>query len=580
MKKLLFIDNYDSFVYNLVQYFGELSSSGSSFEIVVVRNDEITVDDVKEISPFAIVISPGPGVPSDAGISEEVIATLHESIPILGVCLGHQAIGEVFGAKIVRAPQPKHGKVSLVKHDGNFLFEGLENPLSVVRYHSLVISRENLPESIIPVAFSEDDFQIMAVRIEGYPVFGVQFHPESYATEGSKSLVANFLKIAHSFYKMHDRKIFYRSEAYIGDLRKSEVQSAEGGSEVQEIGVFSLKDALHKVVAFKDLSENEAYLSMLEIMDGKSSPEIVSAFLVAMRMKGEKGHELSAMAKVMKEKAVKIEGKHPLVDTCGTGGDGLGTFNVSTAASLLVASCGLNVAKHGNRAVSSKTGSADILEALGVDLSLPPEEVERRLKEVGFAFLFAPAFHPAMKNVAPVRKALGLRTFFNILGPMVNPASPDYQLLGVYDFSLAEKIAYVLASLGVKKGWIVNTSGADEILPIAPADVLEFESEDGVLKKYRKFRFDPVEEGLIDKYYSIEDLYPPASREAYIDEFKRLLLGQIDGVEAKAHAVVLNSAPLLVLSGISSNIKEAYERCFSALKEGKPCEVLKKYTGA
>jgi anthranilate synthase/aminodeoxychorismate synthase-like glutamine amidotransferase len=189
---ILVIDNYDSFTYNLVQYLGELGA-----EPMVRRNDEITVDDIESVSPQAIVISPGPGRPADAGITVPVVRRWGNSIPMLGVCLGHQAIAEAFGGKVVTAPRLMHGKTSSIMHEGKALFRGIPSPLEVMRYHSLIVERTSLPETLEVIAWSEDDnSEIHAMRHLEHPVWGVQFHPESVMTEHGKDILRNFLSLA------------------------------------------------------------------------------------------------------------------------------------------------------------------------------------------------------------------------------------------------------------------------------------------------------------------------------------------------------------------------------------------------
>ncbi len=186
---ILMIDNYDSFTYNVVQYFGTLGA-----DIKVVRNDKITIDEIGEISPEAIVVSPGPCTPKEAGVSVEVIREFAGKVPILGICLGHQSIGFAFGAKIVMAENLMHGKASLIEHGDKYLFEGLKNPFSAIRYHSLVIDRKTLPKEFIVTAESVDDREIMGIRHKEYPIFGVQFHPESILTENGIKIIENFMK--------------------------------------------------------------------------------------------------------------------------------------------------------------------------------------------------------------------------------------------------------------------------------------------------------------------------------------------------------------------------------------------------
>ncbi|WP_456342639.1 anthranilate synthase component II [Thermovibrio sp.] len=187
---ILMIDNYDSFTYNVVQYFGKLGA-----DIEVYRNDKITVDEIERKKPEALVISPGPCTPREAGVSVEAIRHFAGKIPILGICLGHQSIGFAFGAKIVRAKKLMHGKASNIIHDGEYLFEGMKNPFSAIRYHSLVIDRESLPQELLITAESEDDREIMGIRHREYPIYGVQFHPESILTEDGIKIIENFLKL-------------------------------------------------------------------------------------------------------------------------------------------------------------------------------------------------------------------------------------------------------------------------------------------------------------------------------------------------------------------------------------------------
>lgn len=192
---ILVIDNYDSFTYNLVQYLGELGA-----ELVVKRNDAITVDDVLELNPHAIVVSPGPCTPTEAGISVELIRRAGPTIPLLGVCLGHQAMGEAFGGKVIRASRVMHGKQSRILHDGTGLFAGIPSPVSVMRYHSLIVERSSLPSELVVTAVADDDrTEIHAMQHRTYPVWGVQFHPESILTEHGKTMLINFLALAERF---------------------------------------------------------------------------------------------------------------------------------------------------------------------------------------------------------------------------------------------------------------------------------------------------------------------------------------------------------------------------------------------
>lgn len=225
-----------------------------------------------------------------------------------------------------------------------------------------------------------------------------------------------------------------------------------------------IREAIHLLVQSIHLSEAEMAECMKEIMEGRATEAQVAAFLTALRIKGETVEEITGAARIMREKAATIKAPEGVLDTCGTGGDMAHTFNISTAAAVVTAAAGVPVAKHGNRSVSSKSGSADVLEALGVRIDLPPEKVERSLYETGFGFLFAPLFHPSMKYAVGPRKDIGIRTIFNILGPLTNPAGAKRQLLGVFADRLTDTLAEVLGNLGAEDIMVVHgEDGLDEI---------------------------------------------------------------------------------------------------------------------
>ena len=225
-----------------------------------------------------------------------------------------------------------------------------------------------------------------------------------------------------------------------------------------------IKEAISQVISGKSLTMSEASQVMVEIMEGQVTPAQFGAFVTALRLKGETVEEIAGMAQTMRSKAIRVIIDEPVIDTCGTGGDNSATFNISTAAAFVVAGAGLKVAKHGNRAMSSKCGSADVLEALGVKIDLTAEQVQLCLKEIGIGFMFAPSFHPAMKFASAPRKEIGIRTVFNILGPLTNPAGAQAQVLGVADQSLVEKMAKVLQLLDCKHALVVHSEdGLDEL---------------------------------------------------------------------------------------------------------------------
>src|SRR5947199_8707964 len=254
-----------------------------------------------------------------------------------------------------------------------------------------------------------------------------------------------------------------------------------------------VQDALARLLDGRDLSRSEARAVMNEVMSGTATPVQIGGFLVPLRLKGETADEIAGCAEAMRENVRAVKpARDDLVDTAGTGGDGARTINISTAAALVAAAAGAGVAKHGNRAVSSASGSADVLEALGFRLELPPARIERSIDELGFGFLFAPTHHPAMRHAAPVRRELAARTVFNVLGPLTNPAGARAQVVGVYAPSLVRTIAEVLAQLGARRAFVVHGAGGiDELSPAGPNFVCEV-ANGGV----RARNIDPLEFGL------------------------------------------------------------------------------------
>jgi anthranilate synthase/phosphoribosyltransferase len=432
---ILLIDNYDSFTHNLYQYFREITDR----EVRVVRHDEIDVAGVRDIAPDYIVISPGPGRPEDAGISLEVIEAFAGEIPILGVCLGHQAIAQAFGARIVQAQRIVHGKAEEISHDGKGLFRSIPKSSSFTRYHSLAVEESTLDDAF-EITSRAADGEIMGIRHREFTLEGVQFHPESIASEDGKTLLKNF--------------IHYRREPFVAT------------------------EQLQKVIAGDNMSANEAEAFMTELTEGNLSDAQIAGFLTALSTKGIVAEEIAGCARVLQQKRVPVKSDRPLLDTCGTGGDGLGTFNISSMSAIIAASCGAVVAKHGNRAVSSKSGSADFYRALGFEIDITPAQSEELLRKNDFAFLFAPLYHGAMKYAAPARKALKVKTIMNLLGPLANPAGAEYQIIGVYSAELAPVIAEAARMLGVKRGMIVHgRDGEDELSVCDTSLVVEFDEE-------------------------------------------------------------------------------------------------------
>jgi len=328
----------------------------------------------------------------------------------------------------------------------------------------------------------------------------------------------------------------------------------------------ALLDALRKVVNRENLTQEEAKAAMGAIMRGEATPAQIAAFLVAMRMKGETVAEIFGFAEAMRESAIKVDTKRrPVVDTCGTGGDRLKTFNISTVAAFVVAGAGITVAKHGNRSVTSKAGSADVLEALGFNLQMPPERAKQALDEIGIAFLFAPAFHPAMKHALGPRREIGLRTVFNLLGPMVNPCRLDGQVMGVYDGALTPTVARVLANLGVRRAFVVHSmDGMDELSVTAATQVSEV--RDGEVHTYAFF---PEDFGF--RRADSREL-EGGTPEENARLLRAILSDEVEG--AKRDVVLLNAAAAIASANKAETIKDALPIAEESLKSGTALQKL------
>lgn len=329
-----------------------------------------------------------------------------------------------------------------------------------------------------------------------------------------------------------------------------------------------IRDAIAKVVTQEDLQEQEMMQVMDEVMEGKATPAQIAAFMTALRIKGETVEEVTGAARVMRQKATRIDAcASVVVDTCGTGGDGMNTFNISTTAAFVVAAAGITVAKHGNRAVSSGCGSADVLEALGVNIDAGPDIVEECLQEIGIGFLFAPRLHGAMKHAIGPRREIGIRTIFNMLGPLTNPAGATAQLIGVYDPTLTETFAAVLKNLGTGKAFVVHGSdGLDEATVAGETRVTEL--QDGLIRTYN---ISP-EEFFGDRYDPAALRGGDASVNAGIA--RRVLSGE-DGPCRRI--VLLNAALAIVAAGKADTLQDGIvcgEACIDSGAALKKLETL------
>jgi anthranilate phosphoribosyltransferase len=327
-----------------------------------------------------------------------------------------------------------------------------------------------------------------------------------------------------------------------------------------------LIEVIAKLVKRESLSEAEAAAAFETIMRGDATPVQIAGFMVALRMKGETVEELTGFARTARALATPIEVEGALLDTCGTGGDGLATFNISTLAAIVAAACGAKVAKHGNRAASSLCGSADVLEQLGVKIDLAPDGVARCIEHAGIGFLFAPIFHPSFRFAGVPRRELGVRSVFNILGPLCNPAGARYQALGVADASLAAKMADVLARLGVERAIVFHAgNGMDELSTSSPSLVIEI---DGGRKEYQ---LDPADVGL-------KPADPNAVRGGGPEENARIAREVLAGADGpRRDVVLLNAAAALRAAGRARDWRDGIGIAAEAIDSGRAAEVLQSW---
>jgi anthranilate phosphoribosyltransferase len=331
-----------------------------------------------------------------------------------------------------------------------------------------------------------------------------------------------------------------------------------------------IRELLPKVVAGESLTEEQAFGVMQDVLAGAATSAQIAGFAVALRMRGETVEEVAGLARAMRQALQPFpEVPRPLLDTCGTGGDGSGTFNVSTAVAFVAAAAGSHVAKHGNRAVSSRAGSADVLEALGASVDQTPAEAAKTIRDVGVAFLFAPAYHWAFRNAAEPRKDLGVRTVFNVLGPICNPAGAERQLVGVYDDAWVPRLAQVLQLLGAERAWVVHSKdGLDELSVFAPT--LAARLEDGKI----------VEEQIDPRVYGLG--HEAADRGAVqggdAAENARLLESALSSKSGAAHdLVVLNAGAALAVGGLAPTLEAGIERARELVDNGKAHEKLQQF---
>lgn len=518
----LVIDNYDSFTYNLVQAFYTLG-----LKPVVLKNDDPALLDLAYGSELEMVcISPGPGHPAKAGFCPQFLNSLNKNVPVLGVCLGHQLLGLHGGAEVDVNSSIFHGKQSEIVHDSRGIFSNLQNPLKVGRYHSLVVKATPASEKQFRVTAVGPEGEIMALQYHDRPWIGVQFHPESVLTPQGLTLLANF------------------PGEIIGSSRKD----------------IPIPVILDKLAAREDLTADMAATGFAALMDGKLTPAQAGAFLFGLRIKGESALELAHATRAALARSVRVKGiQGPAIDIVGTGGDGRNSFNCSTASALIMAAMGYKVIKHGNRAVSSTCGAADAIEALGLPVEPDPKKVLENLEKNNFAFLFAPYYHPAFKNIGPLRKELGVRTLFNILGPMINPARPTHLLMGVARPELVPLVAETLLQSPLQKAAVLcGAGGYDEMTPLGPTEISLIEN--GII---RKIYFDPDEFGI--PKCDPDDLTVHSKEEA-VSSLKDILAGK--GPRARLDMVALNMAIGIMLLEDDISLKDALQKAQDAVNSG------------
>lgn len=526
---ILLIDNYDSFTFNIFQYLKEVSEQ----EVMVARNDCITTGEIDELQPDMLIAGPGPGRPAEAGRLVEILLHCMPKMPVLGICLGHQAIVHALGGNIVPARHIVHGKSERIRLNGKGVFRAMPSAAVFTRYHSLAAEAASLPEELEISARSEDG-EIMGVQHRHLPVEGIQFHPESIASEYGRKLLQNFIE--------------YQRDPY------------------------PLRETLLQCIGGTHLSFDLARGFMDELTAGNLTSSQISAYLVSLNAKGITADEIAGCASVLQKKRLPISLRMPVLDTCGTGGDGAGTFNISSMAALVAAGAGAAVAKHGNRAVSSLSGSADFYSELGLRIDLKPDESQQLIHETGFGFLFAPIYHSAMRHAAAVRRELGFKTIMNLLGPLSNPAGAKYQLLGVYDPAYCVPMAQAAIKLGVERVLVVHgNDGLDEI-SVSTTTKTVYADAAGRLEEGL---FDPQEHGL--------PLYPPeelqgGSAEDNAAEARRILAGE--GRPAIRESVLLNAGAALYVYGAAESIIAGYSLAKAALEAGRVAEKLQQIAAA
>jgi len=542
---ILMIDNYDSFVFNVEQYLKEMTDD----EVITVRNDAITIDDIKKMNPSKIIFSPGPKHPKNSGICLEILNNTDElgNIPILGICLGHQAIGMNFGGEIKRLENPLHGKTSeiTVLSENSVLFKNLPKKFKVMRYHSLYV--DDIPGNLEVTAKSEDGVA-MTVEHKSKNIFGIQFHPESIFTEYGKNMIRNFLNIEVS----------------------ETLQNDENSKNTNEKGNFiDMNKYLKKLQENIALTDTD-FREICKIIDSKNYDIVqLGALFVLISEKSLYPESLTAFVKNILEYSTTFEDDSDMIDVCGTGGDGFKTINISTAVAFILGAMGVNVAKHGNRAISSKSGSSDVLDKLGVPLENSLANQIEKLHVKNLAFFHAPFFHKLVGEVREVRSRLGIRTVFNILGPLLHPNTKlKYQLVGLYHEPVHRLYAETLQLLGREHVLVVRgNDGLDEITICDDTKIIEVKGD-----QILEYTISPESFGFKRAFHSeIEGGTPEENAEILV----KILKGEEKS--AKFDIVVLNAMFALYTADVVDHPAKAKEMILEAIEIGKVYEFYKNY---
>lgn len=528
---ILLIDNYDSFVFNIKTMLNQLTND----EIAVYRNDKITLDEIKRLSPNAIILSPGPKHPKDSGICLEIFKA-RLNVPVLGICLGHQALGLCFGAKIQRLKEVAHAtssQISLIAQSE--LFREFPKDFSVMRYHSLEVA--DLPSELEALAYTKDKV-LMAMRHKDLPYFGVQFHPESYFSEYGLKIFENFLKFKG--------------------------QASQKASEKPTLTGF-----ITKLQDNQGLNTDD-FARICQIIASREYEAVqLGALLVLITEKSLDERSLSALVSNILKYSQTFNDESEMIDIVGTGGDGFKSINISTTTAFILGALGVKVAKHGNRAISSASGSSDVLSALKIPAFDNIAKQVKVLDEQGLTFFHAPFFHSLVGEVKEVRAKLGVRTVFNVLGPLLHPnLSLKYQLMGNYHAPVHRLLIEVLRNLGRKHALVVRgNDGMDEISICDETSI--YELKDGQIFNYT---ISPEQFGFKRAFHS-EIVGGDAKQNA------KILLDTLSGKQkgAKFDIVVLNAMFALYTANRVPTPAAAKDIVLEAIHSGKVIDFFNAY---